>query len=249
MIAFLLFQLFLSPFGENADPSAQEIVDKSIAWYGGVKNFNPAALSFDFRDRAYTYHQKGGQFVYTRSFTDTSGLVLVDRLDNMGLERTANGSAVTLTDKDQQAYTNSINSVIYFAFLPWRLNDPAAMKTYLGQVSIKGKAYHKISVTFRQEGGGVDHDDVFIYWIGVAEPSLDYLAYSFQVDGGGLRFREAVNRRKVGKIKVQDYINYAPKDSGAALESLDKLFEKDELKMLSRIELRNVVWRRKPYNP
>lgn len=89
-------------------------------------------------------------------------------------------------------YYNSVNSVHYFAYLPQGLNDKAVQKELLGEVVLKGEPYYKVRVTFAQEGGGNDYEDVFIYWFHKQKFTMDYLAYEFHVDGGGMRFREAV---------------------------------------------------------
>ena len=144
-----------------------------------------------------------------------------------------------MTEKKKRAYSNSVNSVHYFAFLPSFLNDAAVHKTYVGETTIKGKAYYKIRVTFDQEGGGDDHDDVYMYWIDKEDYSMDYLAYSFHVNGGGVRFRSAYNARNVEGITFQDYVNYKH-DKETPVENLDALYEEDKLIELSRIELKNI---------
>ena len=68
---------------------------------------------------------------------------------------------------------------------------------------------------------------------------MDYLAYSYEVDGGGVRFREAYNTRKIGGVLFQDYVNYKHLKN-TDVSTFDILFEKGELKELSRIELENV---------
>ena len=70
---------------------------------------------------------------------------------------------------------------------------------------------------------------------------MDYLAYSFQVNGGGVRFREAYNPRTVGGIRFQDYVNYKHENKDFPVQQLDQAFLNKELKELSRIELKNIV--------
>ncbi|MEL7534879.1 MAG: DUF6503 family protein, partial [Bacteroidota bacterium] len=138
-------------------------------------------------------------------------------------------------------YSNSVNSVLYFIRLPYGLNDPAVNKKYLGEESIKGKKYHKIEVTFEQEGGGKDYDDVFVYWLDQQSHYLDYLAYSYETDGGGLRFRKAFNARTIGGIRFQDYVNYkAELQAGREAASLGLLYEAAELDSLSSIINENI---------
>ena len=69
---------------------------------------------------------------------------------------------------------------------------------------------------------------------------LDYLAYSYRVNGGGMRFREATNERVVNGVRFVDYNNYKAKNASTKLENLDKAFENSELKKLSEINLENV---------
>ncbi|MCB0609821.1 MAG: hypothetical protein KDD12_19025, partial [Lewinella sp.] len=143
--------------------------------------------------------------------------------------------------KDSSAYANSVNSVIYFALLPYFLNDPAVRKTYLGKTTIKGIAYHKIGVTFGAENGGKDFQDQYIYWIRQDNFTLDYLAYNYIVDGGGARFRQAYNLRPVNGLLIADYINFKPKSDSRDVVRFDRLFESDSLEELSRIVLENVA--------
>uniref|UniRef100_UPI004047669A DUF6503 family protein n=1 Tax=Roseivirga sp. TaxID=1964215 RepID=UPI004047669A len=105
---------------------------------------------------------------YTRTQTDTAGRVIFDRMDNDGLIRKIDGDTAELTDERRAAFTRSVNSVIYFFRLPFGLNDPAVNKTFVGETEIKGKTYYEVKVTFAQEGGGEDFDDVFLYWFDIA---------------------------------------------------------------------------------
>lgn len=221
-----------------SDSKAQEIVDKAI-WAHGGKNYENLNLAFDFRSRHYTATRKGGLYTYTRAFTDSTGQVQ-DYLSNDGFRREINGQPVDLPAERKQAFTNSVNSVIYFALLPFGLNDPAVQKKYLGEITLRDQPYHKIKITFAQEGGGVDHEDEFIYYIHQKTFLMDYFAYSYQTEGGGLRFRQAYNPKTVGEIRFQQYINYEPPHKEVALIDLDKLFEAGQLKELSRIELENI---------
>ena len=66
---------------------------------------------------------------------------------------------------EYSSYSESLNSVIYFALLPYKLSDKAVKVSYKQDVSILGKDYFEIEVTFDVEGGGKDHDDKFYYWV------------------------------------------------------------------------------------
>jgi hypothetical protein len=234
-----LIVLFVSIVFCSCDSnSAQKIVNKAIEAHGG-KKFEEIRIEFDFRNRHYTSTRDGGIFTYTREFTDSTGRIK-DVLTNDSFHREVNGTRSAITDERAKAFSNSVNSVIYFALLPYGLNDPAVRKSYLGESTIKEKAYHLIKVTFDEEGGGKDFEDVFLFWINVENFRVDHFAYSYQSDGGGIRFREAINPRVVEGILFQDYNNFKPTSDTVTLEEMKELFESTGLEKMSVINLENV---------
>ena len=230
--------LLLGLWSCSSAPDAQVIIDKAIAAHGGA-SFEAVHIEFDFRDRHYTYHRLGGLYTYTREFSDSTGQVK-DILNNEGFVRLVNGDTATLSEERRRAFTNSVNSVLYFAVLPYGLNDAAVRKEYVKETTIKGVPYHLIGIRFAQEGGGEDFEDQFFYWINAETYTMDYLAYSYQTEGGGLRFREAINPREMAGIRFQDYLNYKPQAKNIPLDSLQPLYESGKLELLSEIQLQNL---------
>lgn len=217
---------------------AQGIIDQAIDVHGGDQLEN-THISFDFRKRHFEVDIHQGEYQYESFFEDSLGSVH-DVLNNQRFTREVNGEKIDLSAEDSIAYKNSLNSVVYFALLPYFLNDPAVNKKLLGETMIKGEPYDEIQVTFDQEGGGTDHEDVYIYWIHQEDKTMDYLAYSFHVNEGGTRFREAYNVRKIEGIRFADYINYESTVEAFALEDYETLFEEGKVEELSRIDLENV---------
>ena len=197
----LSLSLFLL-LGCSSWSKEQQIIDRAIEAHGG-KLYEKSRISFDFRDRHYRILKTPARFEYSREFTDSTGLVL-DVLNNEGFVRTINGKEVSVTEERQQAYSNSLNSVAYFAFLPYGLNDPAARKEWKGETELDGHTYDIIKVTFDEEGGGEDFEDEFLYWINREDSRMDYLAYNYHTEGGGLRFRKAVNPRTISGVLIQE---------------------------------------------
>ncbi|MCM5663475.1 DUF6503 family protein [Galbibacter mesophilus] len=219
------------------DQDADTIINKSIE-VSGMADLDGKEISFDFRGKKYTSERNNGRFKFTRTTKDSS--VIVDVLTNDGFQRKIDGRPIYLADTTADKFKNSVNSVHYFANLPFGLNGGAVNKELLGQVDIKGDTYFKIKVWFDEEGGGEDFEDVFIYWINNVTYKVDYLAYEYHVNEGGMRFREAYKRRVVNGIDFVDYNNYKPKSKDVKLENLDELFEKGELELLSKIILENI---------
>lgn len=218
---------------------AQAVVDSAIMAHGG-ENYAALNVEFDFRNRHYTARRDNGKFTYTRTFKDSVDNSVRDVLSNEGFYREINGERVDLPEERENAYSSSVNSVIYFALLPYGLNDPAVNKEYLGEVTVNDEPYHKIKITFDKEGGGEDFEDVYIYWVHKRKHSMDYLAYSFHVNGGGMRFRDAYNVRDIQGIRFSDYVNYMPESVSVPLEKLDSLFERDELMEVFKIKLEDI---------
>ena len=222
----------------NKETDVQAIIDKAIEVSGG-KNYKSSRVSFRFRDINYTSETAAKGKRLSRSFLKDSVEVL-DILEGGEFTRSLNGQSVMVADTMAVKYANSINSVHYFARLPYGLNDRAVMKRYLGESAIEGKRYHKIEVTFKEEGGGDDFDDVYVYWFNKSTYKPDFLAYEFHVDGGGIRFRKAYNERYVGGIRFVDYLNYKSGNAEVSVYELDTLFMQNKLELLSRIELEDI---------
>lgn len=218
----------------------QTVIDEAIAFHK-MESLDNAAFSLTFRDIDYTYKNENGAYEYTRTQTDSTGATVIDRMDNERLTRTVDGTEPAVTDEKRAAYTRSVNSVIYFFRLPFGLNDPAVNKIYLGETEIKGKTYHEVKVTFAQEDGGEDFDDVFLYWFDKDDYSMDYLAYLYHTDEGGMRFREAINPRRVNGMLIQDYINLKPENEAIDIMTIDELYNEGKLIELSQIINENVV--------
>jgi len=217
---------------------AEKIIDKAIAAHGG-KAYEKAKIYFDFRDISYEIFKSPNRFEYVREFSDSTGQVR-DVLNNEGFLRTINGQPVTLNAERTTAFSNSVNSVAYFAFLPYGLNDPAVYKSLEGETTLEGKDYYVIKVTFSEEGGGEDFDDEFLYWINKDTHRIDYLAYTYHTEGGGVRLRKAIHTHEVDGLLFLDYENYKPSIKHTPLEEMEGLYKAGDLELLSEIILENI---------
>ena len=237
----ITFILVITSCKQEEVLTAQDIIDKTIEVSGGEK-FKASTISFNFRDIHYNAIRSNGMFQYERIINDSLGLIK-DVLSNDGFKRYIDNKEVTVIDSMAAKYTRSVNSVHYFSVLPFGLNDTAVNKEYLGEVVIKGKSYHKVKVSFSQDGGGDDYEDIFVYWIDKENFKVDYLAYSYMDSPTdlGLRFREAYNERFVNGLRFVDYKNYKPESEMTNLFTLDSLFYTGKLKLLSKIENVNVT--------
>jgi hypothetical protein len=216
-----------------------EIISESINAHGG-NNYDNLHLRFDFRGMAYELERDNGRYEYKRTQKDSLEALITDIISNDTFKRLINNEGVFVPDNMALKYQNSVNSVAYFFLLPFGLEDPAVNKAYEKEVVIKGNKYHQIRVWFNQEGGGTDHQDVFLFWINCETYRMEYLAYSYETDGGGVRFREAINGRMIGGLYLQDYNNYGYEDGKYPLDKLPQDLENGRLPFLSKIENENI---------
>jgi hypothetical protein len=231
---FLSLFLIISCKPSNKDFTAQYIIDKSII-NSGADNVSNSEITFKFRYKKYSAKRNNGLFALTRKFDS-----IRDVLSNSGFQRFVNETEIKVTDLMASRYTNSLNSVHYFSVLPYGLNDNAVHEKRLPSSIIKGKDYYKIEVTFSENGGGEDFEDVFIYWIGKEDFLVDYLAYSYHTNGGGKRFRALKEQSTKNGIRFANYDNYKPINKSTSLTGLDKAFEANQLQKISEIILEDI---------
>lgn len=213
---------------------SEVIIDSAIHFHGGEK-YHSSEIAFGFRNKMYKVDRSANTFTYSSQFADSLGNHHRE-LTNDGFTESINNARISLSAKDSMAFAESLNSVVYFALLPSFLHDDAVNSSLDGEDEIAGKEYYRIKVSFNEEGGGEDFDDIYLYWFDKTDFSMDYLAYSFHVNKGGSRFRAATNSRRVNGVLFQDYENL----KGPGPDSLDHIFnmyKSGQLPVLSQIEL------------
>jgi hypothetical protein len=233
---YLLFLIGCTPSEKKL--TAQQVIDKTIL-FSGADKVDASEISFKFRDKAYLATRKDGSFRLFRSFTKDSAAI-AEVLTNYGYERRINAQVVQVADSMVPRYRNSINSVHYFSVLPFGLNDKAVQKKLLKPTTLMGKEYYKVQVTFSENGGGEDFEDVFIYWVGKEDFLIDYLAYSYHTNNGGKRFRVLKEQCVKNGIRFVDYHNYKPLRKTISLIDIDKAFENKQLTKVSEIILEDI---------
>jgi hypothetical protein len=226
-----------------APPSAAAIVDSARAAHG-ASVLDSAVVTFTFRGDTYRIRQNGARYHYRRAYTDSLGRAVVDGLTNDGPYRVIEGDTVSLSAAERDDVHTTVNSVTYFALLPAPLGDPAVQPTYSGRDTIGGVPYHRVNVTFRQQGGGKDWQDVFMYWFRTDTYAMDYLAYAYGQgpdEESGTRFREAYNVRRRHGVRLADYYNYTSDTLSAEhMAQYPDLLARDAVRLVSRVELDSV---------
>ena len=218
--------------------NTDEIIHKAVQ----VSGFDTPifSINFDFREYHYELIRRPSFYSYSR-LTTRNGVEVKDIMtSNDPLKRYLDDVSTQLSYSTQRVYSNSLNAVMYFFQLPKPLQDAAVIKEINGSVIVNDKSYWSIKVTFQKDGGGEDFQDEYRYWINQETYEVDFLAYNYQTDGGGTRFRKAINRREIDGFLFQDYENYKPSKKFEPLDSLPVLFEQGYLKQVSLIRNKNI---------
>ena len=234
----ILLFLILVSCSNSSHISTSQIINKSIKAHGWYQDV--FSIVFDFRDYQYELKRKNKFYSFQRT-TKKEGNVVKDLMSSKKkLKRFINDKSVELSDSMTNVFSNSLNSVMYFFQLPRPLKDQAVITKYLGLAKIFNEKYWTIKVTFKENGGGKDYQDEFRYWININNGYIDYLAYNYLTEGGGTRFRQAVNKQSNKGFIFQDYINFKPNVKFVSLDSLPILFEAGNLIKVSIIKNKNI---------
>lgn len=234
----ILLFLILVSCSNSSHISTSQIINKSIKAHGWDQD--DFSIVFDFRDYQYELKRKNKFYSFQRT-TKKEGNVVKDLMSSKKkLKRFINNKSVELSDSMTNVFSNSLNSVMYFFQLPRPLKDQAVITKYLGLAKIFNEKYWTIKVTFKENGGGKDYQDEFRYWININNGQIDYLAYNYLTEGGGTRFRQAVNKQLNQGFIFQDYINFKPNVKFVSLDSLPILFEAGNLTKVSNIKNKNI---------
>lgn len=233
----LVLCLLATACGER-DP-AHGIIEEAIRAHGSDRLEN-VDLRFTFRDARFRLLREEGAFLYERTYADSTGATIREWMTNDETGREVDGARIPLDADARASVETSVHSVVYFSFLPFRLQDEAARPRSLGTTEIDGEPYDVVEVTFTREGGGADWEDRFVYWFHRDAHTLDYFAYRYHRDGGGTRFRRAVNRREVDGILLQDYENLTADPVIDDIATYPSLLGTERVRHVSSIELRNL---------
>lgn len=222
------------------EPTAHEIVGRARAAHG-VTVLDEACIVFRFRDATYAAARHDGRFAYRMVQGDhrEAGLAALandglwvdtvayeafrkNRTPNAAFRDSVQANAASIV----RAAETQLNSVVYFALLPYNLADPAVRLKRLDDAAFDGRTHRAVEVTFGQDGGGRDHDDRFVYWFDADTGLLRALAYRFHTGDGGTRFRRVSNVHRVpvsGRaathVLLNDYAAYTDTTLGDRIEA------------------------------
>lgn len=217
------------------------IVDRAIEHHGGdLYERSRTTLQLCSRSGCYDVESAiwRGWYSHTVERDRDDGRLSV-QATNDWVRRWRDGEPVPVPPEEEQRLRDFVMERVYFAFLPYRLNDPSARRWDQGVEEWEGRRLHRVKVTF-EPGSSTDAQDEFVYWFDLESGRLEQFAYTYDRGEGGLRFRRAVDHRRVGGILFFDQENLGVDGDGLSVDALDPDYVRDRLEPISRVVLREV---------
>ena len=184
--------------------SAEELVARSIEFHGG-KAYEGREISFRICSKSgcYDVTTEVDEGLFSHRVTGPHGRTV--RATNDALTMWVGGDRVPVPAGEEQRWRDWVNARIYFALLPYRLQDSSVRLRDLGTEDWWGHSLRKVEVTF-EPGSSTEADDVFLYWFDPRSARLVQFAYSYDGDPDGLRFRELFEYRRVDGILFSPWL-------------------------------------------
>jgi hypothetical protein len=226
-----------------AGPAAAEkverldIVDRAIAYHGGeVLGRSEVRLEMCSKSGCSELRHRvdGGLFDLEAAATVRDAERRV-RITNDTVEWWQDGVAQSIDDREQ-ALRDWVMSRIYFTFLPFRLNDAAVYKEDLGLEEWNRRSLHKIKVSF-SPGSSTHAQDEYLYWLDPETGRVELFAYSYATSGGGLRFRRAIDHRRIGGVLFFDQENWGVEGPDLSVDLITPDFVDSQMRLVSTIRL------------
>jgi len=222
------------------------IVDRSIEHHGGAR-YEASRIELELCSAngcfAIETRTEGGLFEHV--VTGEDGMRV--RATNDTVERWEGGRQVPVPPGEEARRRRFVSARVYFAFLPYRLNDPGVWKLDHGIVDWEGRPLHKVAVSFGSRAAGGDQgsetgqtSDEYMYWFDPETGEIVYFAYDFVGEPSGVRFRRAINLRRIGGILFFDQENLGLDGEGLDVTQIDPRFVAERLPRISVVELRDI---------
>ncbi len=236
-VGALLVGVASLPYASVQPTARVPIVERSISYHGGERyEHSQTDLRMCSKSGCYDVQARVEGGLYRYDVTGTvSGRTRRVQSSNDHVEMWVDGKATPIPSDRVSAVRDWAMARVYFCFLPFRLDDPSVHQEDLGLESWRGRALHKVKVTFAA-GSSTDAEDEYLYWFDPETGRLEQLAYSFAGRPGGLRFRRATNYRRIGDILFFDQLNFGIEGDHYSVDQIDPTFIQ-QMDHVSTVEL------------
>jgi hypothetical protein len=244
LLATILFGVVVTAgpgWAREGSPGRAEIVARAIEHHGGeVYARSETSLELCSRSGCYSMRVRTDGGIYRHEVSGPfRGRRRTVVADNETVSVSLDGERLPVTEGSGQALRDWATARIYFAFLPYRLDDPSVVQQDLGLETWHGRRLHKVKVSF-VAGSSTDASDEYLYWFDPVTARLEQFAYSFEGSPGGLRYRRLSNYRRVGGILFFDQSNLGVEGAGLSVDQITPEFVEERMRAVSEVRLRNL---------
>ncbi len=230
-----------APAPDPTPPARVAIVERAIEHHGGeIYRHSETELAVCSKSGCFDVKARldGDRWAYdVAGRSGDSRLHVHSAHDALTVRR--DGAAEAVAADREQKFRDWAMARVYFCFLPFRLNDPSVHQQDLGLVDWDDRRLHKVKVTF-EAGTSTDAGDEYMYWFDPETGRLEYLAYSYDDNGGGLRFRRAVRHRRIGGLLFFDQENHGIDGPGLSVDAIDAAYVHDAMRHVSTVRLEDI---------
>lgn len=229
---------------ETAADARLDIVARAIEHHGGERyRHSEAELELCSGSGCYRIRVRTDGGLYEHEVSGPyRGRNRTVRADNDSVSVLRDGEPLVVLAAAKQALRDWATARIYFAFLPYRLEDAGVVQQDLGIELWAGRRLHRVKVSFLP-GTGTDAGDEYLYWFDPDTARLEQFAYSFEGRPGGLRFRRLSNYRRVGGILFFDQSNLGVEGDGLDVDEISPGFVERRMRPVSEIALSEITVR------
>ncbi len=216
------------------------IVDRAIAYHGGDR-YTSSETTLDSCSKSGCSRVRArlddGRFDLEVEGSTRAGTLRV-RADNDSTLAWLDGRPLTLDREQAVRRRDWLMQRVYFAFLPFRLNDPSVWKEDLGLETWGDRTLHRVRISFTP-GSSTDADDAYTYWFDAQTAQVVRFAYEYDGAPGGIRFRRTFNPRRIGGILFFDQENYGAEGSDLSVDMITPEFA-ETLPLVSTVRFENI---------
>lgn len=229
--------------------TAAEIVGRSIAHHGGTL-YESTQIALELCSKsgcsALEVLQDGGVYEYCSTTQVRMGerRVCIDNdaarewFDGVGMTSAA-APGTPAAEVFDISLRDWVMQQVYFAFLPYRLEDRSVQLEDQGLETWDGRELRRVKVSFEADTS-TDADDEFLYWFDPDTARLELFAYSYERNEGGLRFRRLTNYRRVGGILFFDQENYGIEGPELSVDLISPGYAARSMRHVSTVELKDI---------
>jgi hypothetical protein len=192
---------------------------------------------------------KSGELSYSiYQHNNIKEYVIERKVDSITYKGTySNGSTSYFINDSLQEHTlasrkfieTKLEGFVYLFSIPFVFDRNGTTASLEPSVSIKGISYHVLKILV-YNGEDVDQDEFYLY-INPFTNFIDYYAQKYSLQANRKIFKQAINVRNIGGLKISDYNVFSSRRDTIALSDMHKFYSQRKLQKINGIKVDSVT--------